>query len=307
MNNDKNRDRIALVTGASAGIGLELARRLLSEGWQVIALNRSDFPADDASIREAAGNGRLRVYKTEDLAEYASLRSALKEIKDKERRIDVLFNNAGGSFPELGYSKQGRERHYELLTVVPYIILMELKELLLNGDMKTVINTSSSALYYVRAFNIDILERPATFRKLLGPYATSKLALSLWTQAIAPKLAEKGLKIRSVDPGGNNTLRKGKNSGLPIVVKWLMKLFFSPPTHGANQLYQGALGEHREETGVFLLKGRIAQLKFGDQSRNVLNRIHEIYEREYVGERSSSPGPNSDTPDGNLARLIFRS
>lgn len=286
--NANNRDRIALITGASAGIGLELARRLLSEGWQVIALNRSDFPADDATIREAAGNGRLRLYRSADLADYAGLRSALEEIKDKERRIDVLFNNAGGSFPELSYSKQGRERHYELLTVVPYIILIELKELLRNGSLKTAINTSSSALNHVRTFNVEILERPTTFRKLLGPYAASKLALSLWTQAIAPRLAEEGLKIRSVDPGGNNTLRKGKDSGLPIVVKWLMKLFFSPPTHGANRLYQGALGEHREETGVFLLKGKIAELKFGDQSRNVLNRIHEIYEREFLDGRFSS-------------------
>ncbi|AJY74982.1 SDR family NAD(P)-dependent oxidoreductase [Paenibacillus beijingensis] len=281
--NTNQRDNIALVTGASAGIGLELTRKLLSEDWQVVALNRSDFPADDMRIQKAVMNGWLRIYKTADLTDYASLRRTLEEIKDKEQRIDILFNNAGGSFSELSYSKQGREKHYELLTVVPYIILMELKELLKNGGLKTVVNTSSSALNYVKEFNIEILERPKTFRKLLGPYATSKLALSLWTQAIAPQLAKEGIKIRSVDPGGNNTLRKGKKSGLPIVVTLLMKLFFSPPTHGASQLYEGALGEHRNETGVFLLKGQTAELKFNDQSRDVLERINAIYEHEFLG------------------------
>ncbi len=281
--NANKRKNIALVTGASAGIGLELTRKLLSEEWQVVALNRSDFPKEDTKIQNAVMNGWLRIYKTADLTDYASLRETLEEIRSKERRIDILFNNAGGAFHELSYSKQGREKHYELLTVVPYLILMELKELLKNGSLKTVINTSSSALKHVKEFNLETLERPKTFRKLFGPYAASKLALSLWTQAIAPQLAQEGIIIRSVDPGGNNTLRKGKKSGLPIVVSLLMKLFFSPPTHGANLLYEAALGEHRHETGVFVLKGRIAQLKFIDQAVNVLERIHEVYEHEFLG------------------------
>ncbi|MFC5702766.1 SDR family NAD(P)-dependent oxidoreductase [Cohnella faecalis] len=279
--NKGQRENIAAITGASAGIGLALTRKLLSENWQVVALNRSDFPPDDRRIQEAIQRGWLRIYKTDNLADYAALRRALEEVKSKEQRIDILFNNAGGSFSELSYSKQGREYHYELMTVVPYIILMELKELIKSGRLKTVINTSSSALKFTKEFTIESLERPKSFRKLLGPYATSKLALSLWTQAIAPQLAKDDIKIRSVDPGGNNTLRKGKNSGLPLLVALLMKLFFSPPTHGANRLYEGALGQHQNETGVFLLKDQVAELKSKDQARNVLERINSIYEHEF--------------------------
>lgn len=283
--NKRQDQTIALITGASAGIGLELTRKLLSEDWQVIALNRSDFPVDDEIIQTALKLGRLRIYKTTDLADYASLMRALEEVKGKEQRIDILFNNAGRSFPELSYSKQGREQHYELLTVVPYIILMELMELIKRGHLKTVINTSSSAQKWTKEFTIEILERPKTFRKLLGPYAASKLALSLWTQAIAPQLAKEDIKVRSVDPGGNNTLRKGKTSGLPLLVTMLMKLFFSPPTHGASKLYEGALGGHRDKTGVFLMKGRVAELKFQDQARNVLQRVNAIYEHEFLLHR----------------------
>ncbi|MCZ8523018.1 MULTISPECIES: SDR family NAD(P)-dependent oxidoreductase [Paenibacillus] len=280
------REHTAFITGASSGIGLELTRKLLAEGWQVAALNRSDFPADDRSIHSAVKSGSLRIYKTEDLADYDSLRRTLEEIKRKEQRIDILFNNAGGSFAELSYSKQGREKHYELLTVVPYIILIELKELLKVGSLKTVINTSSSAFTFTKEFSVEILEHPKTFRKLIGPYATSKLALSLWTQAIAPQLGKEDIMIRSVDPGGNNTLRQGKRSGLPLLVKALMKLFFPPPTHGAGKLYEGALGEHRHKTGVFLLKGQVAELKFKDQAPNVLERIQAIYEHEFLQHTS---------------------
>lgn len=281
----ENQDSIALITGASAGIGLELARKLLSENWQVIALNRSVFPAEDTLFQSALDAGRLRMYKVADLSDYSDLRRALEELKAAENRIDVLFNNAGGSFPELAYSRQGREKHYELMTVAPYIILMELKELLKNGRVKTVINTSSSALKYTKELSIEMLERPAVFRKLLGPYAASKLALSLWTEAAAPLLARDGIKLRSVDPGSNNTLRKGKKSGLPLLIFPLMKFFFSPPSHGASLLYEAAFGEHQDRTGIFILKGQPAELKFEAQGPLILQRLNELYQQEYLGAR----------------------
>lgn len=276
------REQIALITGASQGIGLALARKLLSQSWQVVTLNRSDFPADDTFILNALKNGSLRAYKVTDLTDYDSLRRALEEIKGKEQKIDILFNNAGGGLSELSYSKQGREKHYELLTVVPYIIVMELKELLKNGRLKTVINTSSQVLRFTKEFSIDNLEHPAAFRKMVGPYAASKLALSLWTQAVAPQLAKEGIKIRSVDPGLNNTLKKGKDSGMPLWFQLLFRILSSPPTHGADQLYEAALGKHRDKSGVFLLKGRVADLKFAEYAQRVLDRITDIYSHEFL-------------------------
>ncbi|GGA37813.1 SDR family NAD(P)-dependent oxidoreductase [Paenibacillus physcomitrellae] len=281
--NKNQREHSALITGASSGIGLALTRKMLSENRQVIALIRSDFPADDRFLQNHLKDGQLRVYKVKDLTDYDSLRYALEEIKSKEQRIDILFNNAGGGLSELRYSKQGRELHYELLTVVPYIILMELKELIKNGSLKTVINTSSQVFRFTKNFSIENLEHPKTFRKMYGPYATSKLALSLWTQAIAPQLAKEGIKIRSVDPGINNTLRKGKDSGLTAGFELFMRLFSSPPTHGANLLFEAALGKHRNETGVFLFKNRVADLKFTEHAQRVLDRITDIYSHEFLG------------------------
>lgn len=246
-------------------------------------MNRSNFPADDRFIQNHLKDGWLRAYKVKDLTDYGSLRHSLEEIKGKEQRIDILFNKAGGCLSELRYSKQGREMHYELLTVVSYIILMELNELLKNGSLKTVINTSSQALRFTKVFTIDNLEHPQTFRKMFGPYATSKLALSLWTQAVAPKLAKEGIKIRSVDPGINNTLRKGKDSGLTAWFELFMRFFSSPPTHGPNLLFEGALGKHNNETGVFLLKDRVADLKFTEHAQRVLDKISDTYNHEFLG------------------------
>ncbi len=274
------QEYVALITGANSGIGLELTRKLIAKGWQVIALNRSEVGNEDIELQKAIRSKRLRIYKVADLTNYDNLQLTLKKLHDQETYIDVIFNNAGQSFPELTYSKQGRETHYELMTIVPYIILMELKDLLLKGTLKTVINTSSSALNMRKSFSLEELEHPQKLRKVVGPYAASKLALSLWTEAIAPSLAHEGIFIRSVDPGNNNTVRKGQKSGLPFWMKSLMR-FTPPPTHGARLLFDSAVGEHHNKSGVFLIKGKVQSLPFRESAPQLLNRVEEIYRQQF--------------------------
>ncbi|WP_337099269.1 SDR family NAD(P)-dependent oxidoreductase [Paenibacillus sp. YIM B09110] len=274
-------ERVALITGASNGIGRELARKLLSEGWQVIALNRSDFNKEDTQFIQSERQGRLRVFKA-DLADFVSLRSALNAIKEQVDKIDLLFNNAGGSLPKLRLSKQGRELHFDLQTAAPYIIWMELKPLLLRGTMKTVINTSSHAFKTYTNFDSGQLEHPASFKKLFGPYAATKLALSLWTKELAPSVSKEGITMLSVDPGGNNTIRSVKQSGIPFYLKTVIKLFFPPPTAGASLLYSAAIHARNMQPGDFLVKGKAAKLKFTDQGSKVLQLVSSIYEAEFA-------------------------
>ncbi|MGK3998561.1 SDR family NAD(P)-dependent oxidoreductase [Sorangium sp. So ce1024] len=289
--NTTEYDKVALITGSSHGIGLELTRRLLSEGFQVIALNRSAFPEDDPLLQESLERRRLRVHRA-DLSDFESLRRALDAIKASEEKIDVLFNNAGGSVPELTFSKQGRELHFELQTVVPYVIAMELRELLRRGALKTVVNTSTNAFDMTRRFDPDALERPASFKQLFGPYAASKLALSLWTREVAPLLERDGIRIRSVDPGPNNTLRKGKRSGLPFYLAPLMR-FFSHPSQGASRLYEAAFGASRELSGVYLRKDRTRDLPFREHGPRVLEKVRSIHEREFAARRSPERSPQN--------------
>lgn len=92
--NNQNQLHTALITGSTSGIGLELTRKLLDEGWQVIGLNRSAFAAEDTDIQNALRSGKLRWVQA-NLTNYDSLRTALDQIKSDTDPIDVLFNNAG--------------------------------------------------------------------------------------------------------------------------------------------------------------------------------------------------------------------
>lgn len=273
--------RTAVITGSTSGIGLELTRQLLTNQWEIIGLNRSPFPADDSFIQSALISGQLRSVQA-NLTNYASLRSAMEQIRSQTDRIDVLFNNAGGSTSTLQYSDQGRELHFELQTVVPYIIYQELYDLLRQGTMKTVVNTSTTAFRTMRTFDLGTLERPASFKKLFGPYAASKLALSLWTAEAASSAMVDNIRLLSVDPGGNNTLKNDKTSGLPFYIKPVMKLFFSHPSRGASLLHDAVLGNVKHDSGAFLVNNKAARLRFQGQGSAVLQRVHEIYEQNYL-------------------------
>ncbi|WP_431085839.1 SDR family NAD(P)-dependent oxidoreductase [Paenibacillus sp. 8b26] len=128
---------------------------------------------------------------------------------------------------------------------------------------------------------MELLERPAEFKKLFGPYASSKLALSLWTQEIAPAATAEGIKIRSVCPGANKTTMTS-SSGMPGYMIPIRNLIFSHPSKGASRLYEAALGEFSEQTGIFLKKGKVTPLIFTQHSSQVLSKVDQIYKQQFI-------------------------
>lgn len=270
--------KTAMITGANSGVGFELTKKLLLENWDIIALIRSDFPENEMAIHQAIISKKLRVYKA-DISDFRSLKSALSQIKNTEYSIDVLFNNAGVGIGELKYSLQGRELHYEVNTVAPYIIAMEMKALLRKGNEKTIINTSSNILLTVKGFNPQTLEKPVNFKKLFGSYAYSKLALTLWTKEVSKTLITEGIEIRSVCPGGNKTQMTGSD-GMPFLLKWVAKFAFPHPRIGAKKVYD-AFANFKWLAGDFIENGKIRPTKFSEMSSTILDKVDEIYNQEY--------------------------
>lgn len=278
--------RVALVTGANSGVGLALTRRLLDEGADVIALIRSEMPAE---LGSALVSGRLRVYQA-DFTDFNQLHAALDQIKAHEPKIDVLFNNAGAAFRDLHFTPHGHEAHFETNAVIPYIILMELKPLLKRGSLKTVINTSSNAQLLVHNFDLDTLLHPKVFRLIVGPYGASKKALSLWTYALAHTLSAEGIEIRSVCPGLNDT-KMTADSALPLPLAWIQALMKQPPTSGASRLYEAAFGKWRGSTGSFITKGKSTPLRPLAMAEVVLSSVDEIYRHDFLSPRLAVTQP----------------
>jgi len=129
------------------------------------------------------------------------------------------------------------DRGFELNAVVPYIMTMEFLPLLRAGEVPLVLQTSSSALLLVKRFAPEELERPKSFKKLTGPYGRSKLALTLWTAAVASELLPQGIHLLSVDPGPTK-MPMSASSGMPAWLLPIRHLLFRSPEYAANNMLE---------------------------------------------------------------------
>jgi len=248
--------RTAVVTGAASGIGLALALELLDRDWRVAAVTRRPLP-EEPRFAIARGTGRLATYHC-DLSDATSRRAAVAEIALAETRIDALFNNAGVSTGAMEFSRQGLELHFEVNCVAPYFLAHGLAAGL-GAARGTIVNTASDAINFVKRFDPASLEHPGKFKVMTGPYASTKLALALWSSALAPELAARGVTILSVSPGAIDTpLIRGP--GLPRWLRPVARLIARPPAVGAGLLLDALAGD--APTGSLLIKGRVKPIPF---------------------------------------------
>src|SRR3974390_1566122 len=108
-----NTCRVAVVTGASSGIGKDTAKALAAQGFRIIALGgdpeRSAAAAKE--IRAASSGGQVDMILT-DLALMADASRAAREIAARTERIDVLINNAGGMAKTKVMTREGYEENF---------------------------------------------------------------------------------------------------------------------------------------------------------------------------------------------------
>lgn len=221
--------KIAIVTGATAGIGLAVAKRLGKDGFTVI-INGINDEEGAKRVEELKAEGIDAAYYGFDVTNEEAVDSNIKAIGEKYGRIDVLVNNAGG----LG----GRSR-FENMTTEFYRFVMALNldsvffasraaiPYLKKGDNPTIINYTSNAGWNAGG--------PGA-----GIYGTSKAAVHTITRALAKDLAEYGIRVNAVSPGTIDTdfHKQIKSTKPEVFASW------------AKNIMLGRLGQPEDVAGV---------------------------------------------------------
>lgn len=232
--------KIAVVTGANGGIGLEIARSLAQRGATVVMACRDLKKAESARQDiAAAATGAAPEVVALDLSRQASVREAAANILQKFPRIDLLINNAGIMWTPEGRTEDG----FELQTGTNHFGHFTFTNLLLpamwnvQGSRVVTVSSLGHWLYSIDFDNIELDGRYAKQRA----YSQSKIANLAFALELDRRLKAAGAKTRSMasHPGGTNSelatgFAKRSVLGLGYIVRGLWPLFTQSTAAGAQ-------------------------------------------------------------------------
>lgn len=263
--------RVAIVTGANAGIGYETARALAQQGAHVILACRSEQRGTDALQRlqanQPAGTVELRLL---DLASLDAVRAFAEGIRSDFDRLDLLINNAGVMVPPEGKTAEGFELQFGV-NVIGHFALTGLLIDLLTGTPGARIVTLSSLAHRQGQLDFDNLRGEKPYQPM-REYMQSKLGNLVFALALQRRLEDAGYDTRSLGahPGFTATELQ-RHSGL-----WntLVGLWSNTPAVGALPTLYAATAPEAEPggyygpRGFYEMRGHPAPAKVMPKARN---------------------------------------
>lgn len=216
--------KVAIVTGATAGIGLASAIALAGQGVAVIGVGRNAEKCEDArrKVLERCPHASVE-YMLCDLSSQTQIRKLAKAIAAKHDRLDILVNNAGTVCSHFMTTEDGIELQFAVNHLAPFLLTHELLPLLKQSEHGRIVTVSSGSHYGARLDFNDLQMR--RHYSCLGQYKRVKLCNVLFTAELNRRLGRGTVRAFAVDPGLVNTEigLKGTSGIEKLVWKFRMK------------------------------------------------------------------------------------
>lgn len=252
-------DQVAIVTGASAGIGLQTALGLARAGMRVVMTGRNPARTEAARRRVAENSGNPEI--TTALADFASLKEVRRladEVLQEHPRIAVLVNNAGLVAPRYEKSSEGYELTFAVNHLAPFLLTGLLLDRLKEGAPARIVTVASEAHRGARIDPAQLAGQQdwSTYKA----YGRSKLCNILFTRELAARLSGSGVVATCLHPGVVATELGNRGGGL-ISLGWrLGKLFMLSPEKGAEtSIFLATVPDPERFHGAYVIRKEVAQ------------------------------------------------
>jgi len=184
--------KFALVTGASRGIGAAIAKRLASDGASVAITYAKDATSASAVVKAIELDGGKAIAIKADSVDAEAIKGAVAKTVSAFGSIDILVNNAGTAIP----------KPFEEATIEEF-------DHILNLNVRAVFITTQAALKHMNNGGRIITIGSAVGERVLVPglvpYAATKGAVKMFTQALSREVGSRGITVNNVQPGPIDT------------------------------------------------------------------------------------------------------
>lgn len=219
-----------MVTGASSGIGEQLAVALSAVGFVVVVVGRS------ADRTRAVANGLKAEYHVVDFAELDQIRELGTTLARNHPHLDLLMNNAGGVAGARIETVDGFEWTFQVNHLAPFLLTNLLHANLAATKGRVIVTASTASTSRMARIDFADLQSERGYRALRA-YSAAKLANVLFARELARRWAADGIAAASAHPGVVAS-RFGSASTLPVraVVASPLRRLMRSPAEGADTL-----------------------------------------------------------------------
>lgn len=269
-----------LVTGVSAGLGVETARALAAHGAEVVGTARDVAKAEAATggVRAAAeaGGGGFSIVEL-DLASLASVRAAADALIADGRPFDIVIANAGVMVPPFGRTADGFETQFGTNHLGHFVLINRIVPLIRAGGR--LVNLSSAGHRYA----VTDLDDPNFDRTPYDPwiaYGRSKTANILFAVEFDRRHRDRGIRATAVHPGGINTElgRHMSEADLDMLIASINDSYASAglpaftfktiPQGAATSVWAAVVADGNEVGGVYCEDCHVAAIEHGEGLRD---------------------------------------
>jgi NAD(P)-dependent dehydrogenase (short-subunit alcohol dehydrogenase family) len=256
--------KIALVSGATNGIGIWTALGLAQQGYTVGIVARDRIRGEErrAWLAERAPAAQIDLFVA-DLSSLAAVRRLAGEVAARYPRLDLLVNNAGLIRPARELTDEGFERICAVNLLAPFLLSLELLDLLKRSAPARIVNVGSDSSDRA-TLDLDNLQAEKRF-SFMGAYSQSKLAIMMTSFELARRLEGSGITVNVVHPGVvatnifNNFNTGGWRSAVLAVLTPVARLFLLTEEQGAQTtLHVATAPEVGGVTGRYFKKSKVA-------------------------------------------------
>ena len=188
----KLTEKVALVTGGSRGIGAAIAKRLAADGANVAITYTKGADAAASVVKEIERSGRKAIAIQADATDAKAVEAAVEKVIATFGRLDILVNNAGTAIPKT----------FEETT-------LEEMDRVLDINIRGVFVATQAALKHMKSGGRIIMIGSSVGERVLVPglvpYAATKGAVKMFTQALSREVGNRGITVNNVQPGPIDT------------------------------------------------------------------------------------------------------